>query len=317
MRISLNKNSNVLLHQQLAEQIVFLITAGRLKTRQQLPSVRSLARQLQIHHNTVSKAYQDLVRRGWLSRQRGSRLYVGGPPHVKSMNVSLDELIDQTVEHAREKGFSLKALRDKVLERLSAEPPDHILVVEDEQELGQIIQTEIYKRVGKDVEICTIEEFLKSPNLAMGAEIAITEYVVHMLKKPLFALNRQYSPLIFSQVDEHIAFIKNLKDPSIIGIASVSRSLLRTAQGLLAPVVNERHTVKEFLLPMQGNADLRGIDVVFCDSLTMPRVRCRRKRHYRLIAPECIEDLAALLSPIIPENSPLVKTGLRSRKKTN
>ena len=77
MRISLSKNSDVPVRQQLAEQIVFLITTGKLRAGEPLPSVRAFARRLKVHHNTVSEAYQDLVRRNWLTRQRGSRLIVG------------------------------------------------------------------------------------------------------------------------------------------------------------------------------------------------------------------------------------------------
>ena len=77
MEIRLSRESEVPLRRQLAEQIVFLIGVGKLRPGQQLPSVRELARRLKIHHNTVSGAYQALVRRTWLVRQRGSRLVVG------------------------------------------------------------------------------------------------------------------------------------------------------------------------------------------------------------------------------------------------
>jgi GntR family transcriptional regulator len=77
MQITLSKDSEVPLRQQLAEQIVFLITTGQLHAGEELPSVRALARMCKVHHNTVSEAYQDLVRRGWLTRRRGSRLLVG------------------------------------------------------------------------------------------------------------------------------------------------------------------------------------------------------------------------------------------------
>jgi DNA-binding transcriptional regulator YhcF (GntR family) len=76
MQIVLSKDSDVPLRQQLAEQIVFLITTGQLQAGEALPSVRALGRQSKVHHNTVSEAYQDLVRRGWLTRRRGrSRAY--------------------------------------------------------------------------------------------------------------------------------------------------------------------------------------------------------------------------------------------------
>lgn len=124
MQVSLGKNSDVPLHEQLAEQIVYLITSGKLKSSQQLASVRSLARQLHIHHNTVSRAYQDLVRRGWLRRRRGSRLYVGASPEVnpKTARRSLDELINESIDRAREMGYSLQELRAR---SLSASPHSH------------------------------------------------------------------------------------------------------------------------------------------------------------------------------------------------
>ena len=68
MQIVVSKDSDVPLRQQLAEQIVFLITTGQLQAGAELPSVRALGRLSKVHHNTVSEAYQDLVRRGWLTR---------------------------------------------------------------------------------------------------------------------------------------------------------------------------------------------------------------------------------------------------------
>src|ERR1700746_2525162 len=133
MQISLNKNSDVPLRQQLAEQIVFMITTGGLHAGEQLPSVRALARQVKVHHNTVSEAYQDLVRRRWVTRHRGSRLIVGrstGPGQKSPSN--LDELINETIQRAKESGHSLQALTKRVRERLLAQPPDHILIVEQE-----------------------------------------------------------------------------------------------------------------------------------------------------------------------------------------
>ena len=61
MQIVLSKDSDVPLRQQLAEQIVFLITTGQLQAGAELPSVRALGRLSKVHHNTVSEAYQDLM----------------------------------------------------------------------------------------------------------------------------------------------------------------------------------------------------------------------------------------------------------------
>jgi DNA-binding transcriptional regulator YhcF (GntR family) len=73
MDIRLSRDSEVPLRRQLAEQIVLLIGVGKLRPGQRLPSVRELARRLRIHRNTVSEAYQALVRRTWLVRQQAFR----------------------------------------------------------------------------------------------------------------------------------------------------------------------------------------------------------------------------------------------------
>jgi DNA-binding transcriptional regulator YhcF (GntR family) len=49
MQIVLSKDSDVPLRQQLAEQIVFLITTGQLQAGEALPSVRALGRQSKVH----------------------------------------------------------------------------------------------------------------------------------------------------------------------------------------------------------------------------------------------------------------------------
>lgn len=316
MHISLNKNGDIQLHQQLAEQIVFLISTGKLKADQQLPSVRSLARQLEIHHNTVSRAYRELVQRGWLRRQPGTRLYVGDRPLAKSNDATLDGLIDQAIQRAREKGHSLKSLRERVLKRLSQESPDHILVVEDELELGRIIKTEILSIIDKRVEVCTVEEFLKSSHLAVGAQVVAADYVLRTLRELAPTCNGSHMSLMFSPANEHITFIRKLKQPSIIGIASVSRTFLKTAQALLASIIGDRHTLKEFLLPLPSSINLKGIDVMFCDSVGMPTLHCRCKIHYRLIATGCLEDLSTLFeSPIRESTSPIrTKQARQSRK---
>ncbi len=142
MEIRINKQSEVPLRQQLAEQIVFLIATEELTAGEPLPSVRALARRLKIHHNTVSEAYQDLVRRNWLVRRRGRRVVVRCPENIpgRRRTQDLDDLINAVIRAAREEGYSLQTLRARVRERLLAQAPDHILVVELEPGLRRIMQ---------------------------------------------------------------------------------------------------------------------------------------------------------------------------------
>ena len=298
MQVSLNKDSDVPLHEQLAEQLVFLITTRKLRSGEQLPSVRSFARRLGIHHNTVSKSYQDLVSRGWLKRQAGSRLCVGPArsPRARGSNPDLDELINHTILRAGELGYSLQALRSQVLERLRAQPPDHILVVEPELELRRIMCVEISARVGEHVESCAAEELSGSSELMLGAQVVAPEHIIPLIERFLPSTVPCIS-LKFAGAEEYLDLIRGLTQPSVIAVASISKTFLKTARGLLAPLVGRRHSMNVLLLSSDHRRSLDGVDVAFCDSATAPLIRCRRKVHYRLISEQCLEDIAVSLTP--------------------
>ena len=300
MQVSLNKNSDVPLHEQLAEQLVFLITTRKLQSGEQLPSVRSFARRLGVHHNTISKSYRDLVARGWLKRQRGSRLCVGTPhpSRTRAINPDLDQLINQTILRAIELGYSLQALRAEVLERLRAQPPDHILVVEPELQLRRVMCVEISGSVGEHVQSCSVEELSRSPELLLGAQVVAPEHIVPLIE-PFLPPKVPCISLDFAGAAEHLALIRALTQPSVIGVASISKSFLKTARSLLAPLVGRRHSMNVLLLSSDHRRTLEGVDVAFCDSVANSLVRCRRKVHYRLISEQCLEDIAvSLTSPM-------------------
>lgn len=296
MQIVLSKKSDVPLRQQLAEQIVFLITTGQIQSGEELPSVRTLARQSKVHHNTVSEAYQDLVRRSWLTRRRGSKLVVGtrsGEPLLTPHD--LDELINESIQRARNMGYTLQALRQRVRERLLAQPPDHLLVVEQEPGLREIMKAEVQERLGWIAESCSLEEFTKEPGLAIGAQVLVANHLVEEMK-PLVSRSRPAIGLVYSRAGEQVDLIRKLQNPSIVAVVSVSESLLKTARSLLAPELGNRHALNEVLVAQDIPISAGAADLVFCDSITVSIVRSRRKVHYQLIAADCLEHIATSLS---------------------
>jgi DNA-binding transcriptional regulator YhcF (GntR family) len=297
MKISLNRSSDVSLRQQLAEQIVFLITTGELKTGQRLPSVRTLARLVQVHHNTVSEAYQDLARRGWLQGKRGSGLIVKlNVDAAQDSPANLDELINETIHRAKEMGFSQRQLTESVRRRLSLQPPDHVLVVEADQGLREILCREVQKKLKVPVRSCSPEKLMADASVTLTAQVIAPGYLLAELKHILPKMHPAVS-ITYSAAEQQIDVIRTLKNPSIIAVVSVSGSFLKTARSLLAPVVGDRHTLQEVLFREDQHLDLLGVDLAFCDSLALDAVNCRRKVHYRLIATKCFEDLATTLAP--------------------
>lgn len=299
MEIRINKTDEVPVREQLARQIVYLITTEKLKPGASLPSVRELARQLHIHHNTVSEAYQALVQRGWLVRRRGSRLVVRGQDESESRRataaMAIDDLIDQTIDLARRCGYSLQELRERVKERLMAEPPDHILVVEEEAGLRSVLEEEIRAAGRWPVEGCSCGSLRLNPSLAVGALIATPQYALDDVKS-FVPRERPVVPLAFSRADEQLALVRKRHDPCVIALVSVSEIFLSTARGLLAPTIGERHSLVEHLLPLRDSAALRGADIVFCDSLAYRRVKSMQCVAYQLIDRRSVEYLMGAMA---------------------
>lgn len=298
MDIRISKQSEVPLRQQLAEQIVFHIATGKLQPGQALPSVRELARRLKIHHNTVSEAYQDLIRRMWLVGRRGSHVTVRAlEAGVQSRQASgLDDLINTLIRVAREQGYSLQSLRERVRDRLLAEPPDHILVVDTDAGLRRLLQEEIRAAVNCPVKVCSRLELASNSGLGIGALAVAAHYAIGDVNS-LLPKDRPALALEFGAADEHVEMVRRRREPSVVAVVSVSQGFLQTARSVLAPAVGRRHVLQEFLLPLPDPKALAAADVVFADSIAAREVKHRGLIPYRLITPASLSYLASALRP--------------------
>jgi GntR family transcriptional regulator len=143
MRLWLSKNSEVPIREQLITQITLGIVSNDLKPNERLPSTRDLARRYSIHANTVSAAYRELARRGWVEFRKGSGVYVRVRADENEDGLALDQLISRFFRHLREDGYSLADIQTAVNRSLSAERPDHFVVLEPDPELREILAAEI------------------------------------------------------------------------------------------------------------------------------------------------------------------------------
>jgi DNA-binding transcriptional regulator YhcF (GntR family) len=290
MEIRIDKKSEIPIRQQLAEHIVFSIATEKLKPGEALPSVRELARRLKIHHNTVSQAYKDLVSRTWLVGRRGSRVVVRPPGKLdgRAQEHDLDDLINATIRVAREQGYSLQELRERVRTRLLAEPPDHVLVVENEPGLRRLLQEEIRAALGQPTEGCSLSDLAAHPGLAIGALTVTGQFAIgevdSLVPKSIPAI-----PLGFSAADEHLEMLRKLVQPSVIAVVSVSAAFLQTARALLAPALGRRHVMRDFAFPLTDAKAVQAADLVFADSVARPRIKHAKIFQYKVIAPSSLE----------------------------
>ncbi len=120
--IKLDLQSRVPLYEQLQEQIIRLSLMGVLEANEQLPSVRSLAREVGVNPNTVAKAYQELERQGIIYTVSGRGSFVS--PNVLSLQSPRQAALDEVFE-ALDKALSRGLAPEEVLEQVKLHLNNH------------------------------------------------------------------------------------------------------------------------------------------------------------------------------------------------
>ena len=96
-------------YRQIIDQIKFGIATGKLKTGEQLPTVRALAVDLKVNLNTVAKAYRELEIQNVLEAQQGTGTFIGNTEiqiTEKEKNDKLKEICNEFSSIAFRYGFS-------------------------------------------------------------------------------------------------------------------------------------------------------------------------------------------------------------------
>jgi GntR family transcriptional regulator len=150
MRLWIARTGSLPVREQLVAQLLLTILSGDLRAGQRLPSTRDLARRLKIHANTVSAAYSELEREGWVESRRGSGVYVRSRNRRRAAHPeqTLDQLIADFFRSSREHGISLRRVHERLRHWLALQPPDRFAVIDPDEELRRILAAEIEAAVG-------------------------------------------------------------------------------------------------------------------------------------------------------------------------
>jgi GntR family transcriptional regulator len=125
LRFSLDLTNGVPFYKQIILQVEMAIADGRLSSGDQLPTVRSLAVELQVNPNTVARAYSELEIRGIVNTQQGTGTFISDKKvelgDVEREKV-LAELTRNFVTHGASYGFTLQEIAS-YLQELTREGP--------------------------------------------------------------------------------------------------------------------------------------------------------------------------------------------------
>ena len=122
MKIIINTSLMVPIYEQIVDQIKMLIRNGELKENDNLPSVRTLSKELKISALTVKKAYDNLESEGFTVTVHGKGTYVAATNTELLLEEQKEELeadLEQAIQKGRRCGISdedIKSLFELIME---------------------------------------------------------------------------------------------------------------------------------------------------------------------------------------------------------
>ena len=122
MKIIINTSLMVPIYEQIVDQIKMLIRNGELKENDNLPSVRTLSKELKISALTVKKAYDNLESEGFTVTVHGKGSYVAATNTellLEEQKKELEADLEQAIQKGRRCGISdedIKSLFELILE---------------------------------------------------------------------------------------------------------------------------------------------------------------------------------------------------------
>jgi GntR family transcriptional regulator len=109
MVFKLNPSAGQPLYLQLMQQIRHGVETGVLQHGEELPGIRTLAKDLVVSHNTIAKAYTELEHEGLLELRHGSGAFVSAKRGTKTRTEKVrsgQARVQALVETLRLEGFS-------------------------------------------------------------------------------------------------------------------------------------------------------------------------------------------------------------------
>jgi GntR family transcriptional regulator len=302
MRLWLAKNSEVPLREQLATQIMLGITSGDLESGERLPSTRELARRFSIHSNTVSAAYRELARRGWVEFRKGSGVYVRPSPDPQvpqDAGHELDQLIRTFLQLARARGFSVEEIEARVRHWLKLQPPDRLLVIEPDTELRRILIAEIREATNFAVTGVSPEECSETGRLAGAFPVALYGQAERV--RDVLPIGASCMLLHSRSVPESLEGQERPGPDQLIAVVSHWPDFLRWSRTMLVAAQLDPDSLSLRDANLDGwQKGLSSSAFVIADALTANEMPANTKtRIFRIIADSSLEELRAIVKDFL------------------
>jgi len=289
VRFWITKNSELPVREQLVRQVLLGILSEDLPSGHKLPSVRAVARRHQIHSNTVSAAYHDLLEQGWLELRRGSGLYVR--PMPAAVDGQLDQLLTALLQAARRQNYEPEEVLHRLEHMLHPVPYERILIAEPEPAMREILEAELTGSLSVAVlEFSQLADFPRSLVVALPTRAA--------------KIRRQLPlgvPCVALRLNSVSAAIEGQTMPpadTVIAIASRSAEIRLWSRAMLIAVGLHPDSLSEIDAASPGWQDRLGRGtVIVADIVTARKLPAGcHARVFRVIADSSIAELKQFCS---------------------
>lgn len=298
MRLWLSKSSEVPLRDQLAAQVILGIVSDDLKAGQKLPSTRELARRHRVHANTVSAAYRQLARQGWVEFRKGSGVYVlarSGQQEIEGHH-PLDQLITVFLRMARDHGHSLPEIQSRLRQWLALQPPDHFLFIEPDEELRRIVVAEIEEATGARVVGAAPDECVNVDLLTGAAPVSL--YGQAEAARTALRSGTDLITIRARSVPESLKGEKHPPPDALIAIVSRWPEFLRWSYMILVAAGLDADSLS--FRDARENGWQKGLlssTLVITDSLMARQLpRGLKTRVFRIVSDSSLDDLRAFVA---------------------
>lgn len=294
LKITINKESDVPIRDQLIEQIALQIASGTLKGGEKLASIRALAQRLGIHYSTVTAAYNHLAEVGLLDVRQGSGARVSGKaPSDTPAPSDLNEVLRDFFGAVANSGCSRDDLRQRLEPVLNAKPVRRIIAVDRNIDFHEILKRELKPHFALPIETMTVEEMLAQRANAADALIVTSLYHLFAFQDAITDPTR----LVVCNIEPahaELNTVASLAAGSLVVLISLSPTIMRMATKLVA-AQRADIAVRSLLVDERTEIEyvMKHADLVVCDSsseeLAAPLAGKKRVLVFKLYSPSTIQ----------------------------
>lgn len=284
MEIHLQKGTSVSLHQQLVSQLSMQIAAGVIPAGSKLPSIRSLAQKLGVHHNTCLSAYQELAENGLVELRQGSGAHVKKLPEDEAPDFWVEQntletlanfFVRQTLQQGHSRETTLNAL-EAAYQRVGQAAQSPLAFADIHADILPVFQAELQQALHRPVRAVLIDEL---DTLKPDCRFVVSRYHCERLHQKLLTLSggslnerqlRERVTLVdVGSVQQELSFIRQLPEHALVMIVSVSTIILQQAEAVVKALRGEEIIIRTMLAGQESTAEiqrvLRRAQAVFAD----------------------------------------------------